>query len=356
MSRCCVYDFTMWYPKDYIPVLDSDEYLQGIKTTRKILSDISKKYCFQLEKGEKSGRYHLQGRFSLKMKDTIASCAEKLQELGWADFKLTHTSNENRSNNFYVSKEETREDGPFDDTNDVYVPREVLKMKVLRPWQESLKKILTCYDERGIHVVIDPLGGIGKSMFVKYMCILHGAAFMPFCKEYRDVMRLAYDMGPASLFLIDLPRAISAKNLGEMLPAMEVLKIGFTVDDRFHCRKRWTDNVNVCIFMNDVPPLTSMTNDRWRLWRVNKKMELKRYRNKLDYVDKDYDSDQDTIIPSSSSESESDSTEDSDDIVVSRDLVDSSEEESSEKTKQTKKRNRSNRVCTISTKKRSAKK
>lgn len=202
MSRCCVYDFTMWYPKDYVPVLDSDQYLEGIKTTRRILEDIGKKYCFQLEKGEKSGRYHLQGRFSLKMKDTIGNTAQRLQDLGWADFKLTHTSNENRSNNFYVSKEETREDGPFDDTNEVFIPREVAKMTVLRPWQETMVEVLKSYNDRSIDVLVDIHGNSGKSAFTKYMMIKHDAKKLFYCNDYKDVMRMAYCVGEAPLYIL----------------------------------------------------------------------------------------------------------------------------------------------------------
>lgn len=353
-SRCCVYDFTMHYPEGYVPNPDTDQYLTGICAIRRTLDETCKKYCFQLEKGEDTGRYHLQGRFSLKKKGYLEATAKLFREKGWCKFKLSHTSNENMTNMFYVMKDETRIDGPFTESNYVKIPREVAKMKVLRPWQDKLFSILFEYDERGINCVIDPKGNRGKSMFVKYMCVLHKAGMMPFCKEYRDVMRIAYDIGERSMYLIDFPRSVTANCMTEMMKAIEVLKNGYCYDDRNHFRERFMDNVNICVFANCEPNLSGVTADRWRLWEIDDNMRLRRYRNPLDYVDVSCSSDEDPN--SSSSSRESDSCELSDTLLNESDFDISSSDQTTEEEEIIKKSSRADKDRPISDKKRTAKK
>lgn len=309
-SRCCVYDFTLFYPK-YWEYDETDEaYHTGILFIRNTLMAECKKYCFQLEKGEKTGRYHLQGRFSLKEKLTMNATLLMLNEVGWRDYHLSVTSNENRKNMFYVMKQKTRVDGPYKD-DDIKIPREVLKMKVLRPWQDKFKRLMETYDERGIHCLIDPRGNIGKSMFVKYMCVLHKAGMMPFCESFRDVMRIAYDIGERSVYMIDLPRSTTAKETFQMMKAIEILKNGYCFDDRNRFRERHSDNVNVAVFSNFEPNLSQLTVDRWHLWAVDDNMRLVKYKNRLDYVDVDCSDDENPNSSSSSRNSDSCSEESS---------------------------------------------
>ena len=68
-SPCCVYDFTLF-----------DEVTQ--LTVRNVLKTICKKYCFQLEKGDKTGRQHFQGRISLMTKKRESEIV-KILALDW---------------------------------------------------------------------------------------------------------------------------------------------------------------------------------------------------------------------------------------------------------------------------------
>ena len=255
-SPCCVYDFTLF-----------DEITQA--EVRKTLSILCKKYCFQLEKGEQTEKLHFQGRMSLKNKKRMTELINQLKELGWTKYHVSITSKECRDNNFYVSKEETRVDGPFTNENEVYIPSDVLKMTTLRPWQQSLLDTLTPYSERSVDIVYDPIGNNGKSQISRYLMSYHDAESLPFCNDYKDIMRMAYDVGPKKIYIIDLPRAISKEKLFQFFSGVETLKSGYCFDDRYKFTRRLFEKPRVCIFTNTYPDISLMSNDMWNIWTIN---------------------------------------------------------------------------------------
>lgn len=253
-NQVCNYDFTLF---DDITERD----------VRNTLKSYCKKYCFQLEKGEKTDRLHYQGRFSLKIRKRESECAKQFRS-HWKDFHLSITSNENKNNDFYVLKDDTRIDGPFTDENEIFVPKDVAKMTTLRPWQEKLVNMLKTYDERTIDVLIDEDGNSGKSSIARFMAILQNAGFMPFCNDYKDIMRMCYDLGPRETYLIDLPRAINKDKLFQLFGAIETMKSGYCQDDRFKFKQRFFDRPRICIFTNVLPDMTLLSRDMWRLWKI----------------------------------------------------------------------------------------
>lgn len=263
-SACCVYDFTLFDDTDPISV-------------RRTLRDCCKKYSFQLERGDNSGTIHYQGRLSLKMKKRPGELNKLLRGNGWERFHLSITSKENRDNCFYVCKEDTRIEGPFTDINDVEVPIDVKKMVTLRPWQDDLKKILLEYEERVVDIIYDEGGNVGKTRFCRYMMVNHKAKKLPYCNEFKDIMRMAYDVGAQDIYFIDLPRASSKKSLYGMFSAIEELKSGYAYDDRNHFRDRIFDPPRVCIFTNEIPDLSLLSKDMWKIRTINENLELVDY-------------------------------------------------------------------------------
>lgn len=276
-NQVCNFDFTLF-----------DE--TNEREIRKTLNTYCKKYCFQLEKGEKTDKLHYQGRFSLKIRKREGECAKQFRN-HWNSFRISITSNENKNNNFYVMKEETRIDGPFTDQNEYYVPKDVAKMTELRPWQKSLTDMLKTYDERTIDVVIDETGNRGKTSISRFMAILHNAGYMPFINDYKDLMRMAFDLGPRETYLVDLPRAIDKKKLQMLFAGIETLKSGYCQDDRFSFKQRFFDRPRICIFTNKFPDLDNLSQDMWKLWKVDHFDKLKPYFNNQEMYDSGVDSD-----------------------------------------------------------------
>lgn len=267
-NSCCVYDFTSF-----------DVETIDVRKLRGTLKVLTKKYTFQIEKGNETDKLHYQGRFSLKEKKRMETVIKKLRGFGWSKFNLSITSKANRDNDFYVCKEDTRLDGPFTDENDVFVPLHVEEMTTLLKWQQSLKDYLDLYDKRSIHVVYDPKGNIGKSSFVAYMCILHKARKIPLVNDYKDLMRMAYDVGQSNIYLVDMPRAMNKEKLFQFYSAVEELKSGYCFDDRYNFKERWSNRPNIAIFTNSQPDLTLMSKDMWKIWEVDENMSLIKYQN-----------------------------------------------------------------------------
>jgi hypothetical protein len=73
----------------------------------------SKKYAFQVEKGEVTGKYHIQLYFNLKEKKRLVNVKKLLNGIG--DFKQVYVQPAvSESSAFaYCQKEETRILGPF---------------------------------------------------------------------------------------------------------------------------------------------------------------------------------------------------------------------------------------------------
>jgi len=269
-NACCVYDFTLF---DKINVGDIREHLKKH----------CKKYCFQLERGEETEKEHFQGRFSLKIKKRKTEAVNLFKDL-WKKFHLSITSKENKGNNFYVTKEDTRLEGPFSDENDVYIPRDIRSIKELRPWQKSLIDMLRTYNERIVDVVFDKGGNIGKSTLTRYMMLFDDAELLPFCNDYKDIMRMAFDVGPKKTYLIDMPRAINKEKLYQFFSGIETLKSGYCYDDRYKFTRRLFDRPRICIFTNVEPDQTLLSKDMWKIWTVIDN-QLKPYKTPADELE-----------------------------------------------------------------------
>lgn len=266
-TQCCRYDLTIFDD------LTSNE-------IRQIFKEFCKKYCFQQEKGTESGKNHFQCRISLKQKkrkgEAIKLFAQKLSK-----FHLAPTSNENKDNDFYAMKADTRIDGPFTDCNETFIPKDVEAMKELRPFQKSIMELCKLYTERGVNIIYEPNGNKGKTRLVRY-CMCHGnAKKLPYCKEYRDVMRMAFDVGVYKNYFFDMPRALPKKQLEDFFAGIEELKSGYAFDERNHFKDRLFDPPNIFIFTNILPDQTLLSKDMWKIWTINDNYELVEYKDPI---------------------------------------------------------------------------
>lgn len=244
--------------------------LEHLKT---LCDKLAKKWCFQLERGEKTNYEHYQGRLSLKTKTRLTTLAKKVQ----LPFHWSATFKDNIDNFFYVMKDETRIDGPWMDNtteNQNYIPRQVREIATLYPWQQHIVDNYDEWDTRHINVIIDTKGNIGKSILITYMRAHHLAFKIPYCNDFRDIMRMVCDVPTQRCYVIDMPRAIKKDKLFQMFSAIEEIKNGYAYDDRYHFKEKIFDCPNIWIFMNCIPSLNLLSRDRWRLWEVNDSHEL----------------------------------------------------------------------------------
>lgn len=256
-NPCCVYDITLF---DEVAASD----------VREIFKGITKKYTFQKEKGEETGVMHYQCRISLTLKERKPAVVKKLQQLGLKKFHVTITSKANRDNDFYVLKEDTRVDGPYTDINEVFIPWDIQEIKELLPWQQATVKMVSGRERRKVHVIFDPRGNNGKTILTRYMAIHNGAGSIPFCRDYKDLMRMAYQMRHCPIMLIDMPRSIPKDKLEETYAAIETVKGGYVFDERNKFKYEYINPPQIIVFTNIIPNLSLLSLDRWNIMTIRK--------------------------------------------------------------------------------------
>jgi len=261
MNQIFTYDLT--FSKDKV---DRDK----IKT---FFKQVAKKWCFQEEKGEKTGYMHYQCRVSLKVKQRLSTFQKDVKEFfGWENVcpkTVSITNNESKSNDWYAMKSETRVAGPWKDTDEeLYIPRQVREIENLRPWQQSVVDTLGQWDPRTINVVIDRVGNNGKSVLVSWVRCFKLGRILPALNDAKDLMRATYDMPTSGAYLIDLPRALDKRRMNEMYSAIEQIKSGYCYDDRYNFREKVFDCPQIWIFTNAEPDQHLLSADRWKLWSI----------------------------------------------------------------------------------------
>lgn len=250
MTKCCVWDFTL--PSEGV---NPDDLCDDLR-------EDCKKWCFQLEKGE-SGYEHFQGRVSFKVKKNLLTLKNQWSD----DFHWSPTSNANRTNDFYVLKEETRIGGPWsNESTPDPLPSHYWHFKP-REWQEEIiKDILGPPVPRIVNVVINPEGGEGKTFLALYLQGIKKANYIPFLKDFKDVMRIAMKLPKCGAYMIDLPKALTDEP--EFWRAIELLKAGFCFEDRYDYEYSLIEWPHIWLFTNETPPLHHLVLNRWRLWTI----------------------------------------------------------------------------------------
>lgn len=255
----CTYDFTL--------KSEGISYVE-LKT---FLAEFCKKWCFQMERAE-SGYLHYQGRISLMMKDRKNGVLAKFATKGWAHVQLSPTSNENRDNCFYVTKQDSRVEGPWMDT-DIQLPKHT---EAMVPWEWQNQVAETSPDgskpdgPRKINVLCEVMGNIGKSDLIEYLCTRKKARYLPgTLKQANDMLQWVMSFPESPMYLIDLPRAMNQTKLRDLYVALEVLKGGYCYDPRYTGRERWFyRRPTIWVFCNTMPDTRFLTADKWAFWEV----------------------------------------------------------------------------------------
>jgi len=270
MNAVAVYDFTL--------KATQDDYSSQGSAIKDALSGLAKKYAFQLETGD-SGYVHWQGRISLIKKRRMAEAIKLFHSKDiFANIHMSMTCSASTDNDFYVLKDDTAVEGQrYKDTDEVkYIPRQVREISKLYPWQQYIVDNANVWDTRSINILIDTDGNNGKSTLVTYMRAHNIARKLPFCNDYKDVMRMVCDMPTSRCYLIDMPRAINKERLYQLYGAIEEIKSGYAYDDRYKFTEKIFDCPNIWIFCNVVPDLDMLSQDRWKFWNI-KNNELVHY-------------------------------------------------------------------------------
>lgn len=253
---------------------------------RKQLNKIAKKYVFQLEKGEKTGYEHYQGRMSLIKKHRKTELMKMFDMMPVPNYLEPSTNPTYFTGDmFYVMKDETRMSGPWTEKQEVkYIPRQYRGMlEKLYPYQQSIWDTSTDFNTRIINMIYCPKGNIGKSTIAS-VCELYGNGIdLPPVNDAEKLIQSCCDIceakdirNPSPIF-VDLPRAMNKDRLNGIYTAIEQIKKGKLFDLRYKYKEYWIDSPQIWVFSNIEPDLEMLSMDRWRIFTINDKMEFEIY-------------------------------------------------------------------------------
>lgn len=256
-NACAVWDYTI--PEKSIEC----------ETLKKWCKLNCKAWCFQMEKGE-GGYIHWQVRVSLKTKTRtppkpVIGC------------NFSPTSDENKDNFYYVSKEETRIGECYKDTDpDIFIPKQYRNiLDKLKPFQKEILDSRNKDNFRKINFLYDEKGNIGKSSIAALAEILYGGIDCPpinDCKELMQIMAcecIDSDNRSPGIVFIDLPRAMDKERLFGIFTAIEQIKKGKLYDTRYHYKKYWINSPEIWVFSNSMPDINYLSADRWTFYKVS---------------------------------------------------------------------------------------
>lgn len=271
-SSVCVFDFRHSYGK-----IERESIIEWLNSN-------CKKWVFQREMGE-SGYDHYQGRFSLRKKifNTVSKKKQLFQKIDMFEY-MEPTLCENVKNEFYVTKEQTRIDGPWSDKDkesEVFIPKQYkLYIDNLLPFQQTIIDSIKVEEYRKCNIIIDLEGNNGKSVVASIGELVYGGIDMPPLNDFDDIMQIiccelmeTQNRNPGIIFF-DLPRAMDQSRLFGIFSAFEQIKKGKAYDKRYKYKKWWFNSPQIWLFCNWDIQIDMLSKDRWNLWGINNKKEL----------------------------------------------------------------------------------
>lgn len=273
-NACCVWDFTAWIGGEHMNQRILDGYLE----------ENCKAWCYQLEECPTTKRRHFQGRFSLKVKLRLAGVITKFPTPD-GSIHFSVTSNENKKNNFYVMKSDSRIEGPWTEEGLIIDGRIMTEhmMEIMQltpyPFQTRIEEISMIKDPRGINIVYDDTGNLGKSTALDRMRIKGIAEEIFFSGSSKDIMReicnIYQDPKNKRLkaIVVDMARpaldGLTPREKSQFWTALEQIKRGRAVDDRYRRKVVDFNPPVIWVFTNQKPEKRTFSADRWRVWTID---------------------------------------------------------------------------------------
>lgn len=255
-NAVCTFDFT---------INNLDKW--NVDTVKEKLREIAKEWVFQKEIGEKTHHEHFQGRLSLKVKKRHTTLCNETKDWGWC---WSITSNENKDNNFYVMKPETKIDGPWSSAMvERYIPKQY-RIEKLYGWQEKVGTYE--YDTRKINVLNCKIGNQGKSTIAHITRLTKNGVVLPCVNDAKQLIEsccdilMAKELREEIIIFIDMPRAMTKERLYGMWSAVETIKSGYVYDMRNKYKEWDFDSPTIWVFTNEEPDRSLLSGDRWEMW------------------------------------------------------------------------------------------
>lgn len=237
-----------------------------------------KKWVFQKEKGEEKGYIHWQIKISLAGKQRAATLSENFIIKGqkWLPSSL------NGMHSFsYVMKQTTRMLGPWSDKDeeDMIITSDMEKvMRTPKKCQTELESFIDNYTmDTRVHLIIDPVGQVGKSSWAKFMQFKKKAIYVPLMSDSGKMMNYLANRPFYGCYILDIARNTNRSKYKDMWTAVENIKAGMIWDWRYKSTNKMISPPCVIITCNE--NMDGLSNGRLMKWLI--------YNNELYEFDKD---------------------------------------------------------------------
>lgn len=271
----------LWYFDFTIPELNKDgENINKDDMCRRLSEVFNIRKTYLQHEESVNGYRHFQGRGSTLKQYREGEMKKAFQKIGIFGIHGSPTSNANKENFDYVTKDFTKlEWCGFLET--FKKEKKTWQMEIFTKWelrgfQKTILEEMKIPEMNKINIFLDETGMIGKSLFVEFACWSGSAFQVPPYMDMEKMMGFIMSFREYKNYFIDMPRGLKGQNLNQFMSGIECLKNGFVYDGRNKGRFRRQSRPNIFLFCNDVPNLGLLTLKRWKIRRINSKFELKK--------------------------------------------------------------------------------
>lgn len=267
-----------------------DNSLPPAKYVKIALEQISDKFIFQLERGEKTGRLHYQGCFVTRIrkrhKTVLYGLAVDLQ-IDISQLTVNRMAGSWEQSEEYCSKGETKVDDKLHMSSELEKIQlnkyngedlNIFQEKGFFPWQSSINDIVFedgTYDIktsscREVIWVEDLEGNTGKSLYTKNLCY-HNDGITKLAFGSGSQMRASIvEEGAKRCYIIDIPRKLCNDDFqNNIYSVIEDLKNGFVKSSMYGKPKTlFMLPPIVIIFSNEECPSEKLSVDRWKKYAI----------------------------------------------------------------------------------------
>lgn len=263
--------------------------LPGVERMKLILTEFSQQWCFQLEKGRAAGKEHYQVRLILREAQMTETLLTVFEARGFDRKDLTIIPESNNSIcqgglAFYVMKDDTRLDGPWNDPSytrpnlEMYDYADLGCMSEPLPFQRSIMDMCEIEpDDRTLHWVYNAAGRAGKSKLMKYMRCNQKFIFarVPLGTA-TQIKTSVIEKGRRKIYMVDLPRVRgSDERQQELFSALEEIKNGWVESAMYgKVQELLMNPPHIWIFSNELPNRSFASEDRWKVWTIDEGSHL----------------------------------------------------------------------------------
>ncbi|BBE29378.1 replication associated protein [Papio cynocephalus associated smacovirus] len=216
---------------------------------REILDKTTERYAYGREIGGETGYQHFQLRCVFKKPMTENEVRNLMPGCHWTPTKVRNFEYVEKEGDFYRSWEGA-----------------LAKYQDFKPylWQELLAEMVKNADERRVDVIVDRVGGRGKTSCAKWLQVTKRAQYVPPMQSAQDLMAFAMAK-PSKAYVIDMPKACNIVKTKELWNGIEQLKNGYVYDKRYQYKDKWIEPPAIVVITNETPQQRYLSADRWNV-------------------------------------------------------------------------------------------